>query len=34
MMRERRMWRTEGSIGDVDGYECEHGNDTDADEEE
>jgi len=25
------MWRTEGIVGDVDGYEC---NDADADEEE
>ena len=31
MMDQRRMWRTEGIVGDVDGYEC---NDADADEEE
>jgi len=35
------MWRTEGIVSrfdlgtsDVDGYECEHGDDVDADEEE
>jgi len=31
MMDQRRMWRTEGLVGDVDGYECD---DADADEEE
>ena len=34
MMDQRRMWRTEGIVGDVDGYECEDGNDVDSDEEE
>jgi hypothetical protein len=29
MMDQRRMWRTEGIVGDVDGYECD---DADADE--
>jgi hypothetical protein len=28
---QRRMWRMEGIVGDVDGYEC---NNADADEEE
>jgi len=31
MMDQRRMWRTEGIVGDVNGYECD---DADADEEE
>jgi hypothetical protein len=30
MMDQRRMGRTEGIVGDVDGYEC---NDAAADEE-
>jgi hypothetical protein len=31
MMDHRRMWRTEGIVGDVDGYECD---DVDVDVEE
>jgi len=31
MMDQRRMLRTEGIVGDIDGYEC---NDADADEAE
>ena len=31
MMDQRRMWRTEDIVGDVDRYECD---DADADEEE
>jgi hypothetical protein len=31
MMDQRRMWRTEGIVGDVEGYECD---DVDADEEQ
>ena len=31
MMDQPRMWRTEGIVGDVDGYEC---HDADGDEEE
>jgi hypothetical protein len=31
MMDQRRLWRTEGIVGDVDGYERD---DADADEEE
>jgi len=34
MMDQHRMWRTEGIVGDVNGYESEDGNDADADEEE
>jgi hypothetical protein len=34
MMDQRGMWRTQGIVGDVDGYECENGEDADADEEE
>jgi hypothetical protein len=34
MMDQRRMWRTEGIVGDVDVYECEDGDDVYADEEE
>jgi hypothetical protein len=34
MMNQRRMWRTEGIVGDVDGYECEDGDDVDAVEQE
>jgi len=34
MVDQRRMWRTEGKVGDVDGYECEHGNNADVDEVE
>jgi hypothetical protein len=30
MIDQRRMWRTEGIVGDVDGYECD---DADADAE-
>jgi len=30
MMDQRRMWGTEGIVGDVDRYECD---DADADEE-
>jgi hypothetical protein len=32
MMDQSRMWRTEGIVGDVDRYECKHGDDADADE--
>jgi hypothetical protein len=31
MMDQRRMWRTDGIVGDVDGYECD---DADANAEE
>jgi hypothetical protein len=31
MMNQRRMWRRQGIVGDVDGYECD---DVAADEEE
>jgi hypothetical protein len=31
MMDQRRMWRAEGIVGDVDGYECD---DADADAQE
>jgi len=31
MMDQPRMWRTEGIVGDVDGYECDDA-DADADE--
>jgi hypothetical protein len=34
MMDQRRMWRTEGIVGDDDGYECEDGDHADADEGE
>jgi len=34
MMDQRRMWRTEGIVGDVDRYEYEDGDDVDADMEE
>jgi hypothetical protein len=34
MMDQCRMWRTEGIAGDVDGHECENGDDVDEDEEE
>jgi hypothetical protein len=34
MMDQCRLWRTEGIVGDVDGYECEDGNDADPDEDE
>jgi hypothetical protein len=34
MMDQCRMWRTEGIVGDVNGYECEDSNDADADEDE
>jgi len=30
MIDQRRMWKTEGIVGDVDRYECD---DADADEE-
>ena len=32
-MDQRSMWSTEGIVGDVEAYECEHGDDLDADEE-
>jgi len=31
MIDQLRMWRTEGIVGDIDGYECD---DADADAEE
>jgi hypothetical protein len=31
MMDQHRMWRTEGIVGDVEGYECDN---ADADAEE
>jgi hypothetical protein len=34
MIDQRRMWRTEGIVGDVDRYECKDGDDAHADEEE
>jgi len=34
MMDQCRMRRTEGIVGDVDGYESKDGDDADADEEE
>jgi hypothetical protein len=34
MIDQRRRWRIEGIVSDVDGYECEDGDDADADEEE
>jgi len=34
IMDKRRMGRTEGIVGNVDGYECEHGDNADADEDE
>jgi hypothetical protein len=34
MINERRMWRTTGSVGHVDRYECKDGHDADADKEE
>jgi len=34
MMDQRRMWRTDLGPSDVDEYEGEDGDDTDADEEE
>jgi hypothetical protein len=34
MMDQRRTWRTEVIVGDVNGYECEDGDDVDAVEEE
>jgi hypothetical protein len=34
MMDQCRLWRTEGIVGDVDGYECEDGNDADPEEDE
>jgi hypothetical protein len=33
-MDQRRMRRTDLGTSDVDGYECEGGNDADTDEEE
>ena len=34
MMDQRTIWKTEGILGDVDGYEREGGDDVDADEEQ
>jgi len=34
MMDQRRMWRTDLETSDVDGYECEDGDDADTDAEE
>jgi hypothetical protein len=34
MMDQHPMYRTEGIVGDVDGYEREHCDDMDADGEE
>jgi hypothetical protein len=34
MMDQRRMWRTDLGTCDVDGYECEHGDDADTGAEE
>jgi hypothetical protein len=34
IMDQRRMWRTDLRTGDVDGYECEDGNDADTDAKE
>jgi len=34
MMDQRRMWRTNLGTSDVDGYQCEDGNDADTDTEE
>jgi hypothetical protein len=34
MMDERRLCRTVGIVGDICGYECEHGDDADVDEED
>jgi hypothetical protein len=34
MIDQRRMWKTEGIVGDVHRYECEYGDDVDADEGE
>jgi len=34
MMDQCRMWRTEGIVGSVNVYKCEHGDDADADNEE
>jgi len=34
MMNQHRMWWTEGIVGDVNGYECEHGDNADVDEED
>jgi hypothetical protein len=33
-MDQRRMWRTDGIVGDINGYECEDGDSVDADAEE
>jgi hypothetical protein len=33
MTDQRRMWRAEGIVGDVDGNEWEYGDDTARDEE-
>ena len=34
MMDQRRLWRTDLGISDVDGSECEDGDDMDTDAEE
>jgi hypothetical protein len=34
MMNQRRMWRTDLELSDVDGYEGEDADDADEDEEE
>jgi len=34
MMDQHRMWRTDMGTSDVDGYECDDGDDADTDEEE
>ena len=34
MMDQRTIWKTEGILGDIDGYECKDGDDVDAEEEE
>jgi hypothetical protein len=32
VMDQCRMWRTEGIVGDVDRYQCEHGDDVVSDQ--
>ena len=34
MIDQRRLWRTDLGTSDVDGYECEDGDDADTDAEE
>jgi hypothetical protein len=34
MIDQRRIWRTEVIVGDINGHECEDGDDVDAVEEE